>query len=207
MGIVAHLYAQRINRNRLFNQYRRRAVFRFRKGQNYIASGIFKAFREYKDEIEGTIKKYDDSIENQEPYKMTKEDSLLSADNKKINKIIKTDTTAEKVVTDKKVEEKEVKEVIKETKNEDKKGNEQVKQTVVYKVQLMSSDKKIPLNSDKFKNVEKPGEYMDKGIYKYTAGEFSYQQDAKELQMILRKKGFKDAFVINMLDNKRIALK
>ena len=176
------------------------------KGQNYIASGIFKAFREYKDEIEGTVKKYNDSFENQETYKMTKEDSLMAADNKKINKIVKTDTAIEKVVINKKVEVKEVKEV-KEVRNDDKKGNEQIKQAVVYKVQLMSSDKKIPLNSDKFKNVEKPGEYMDKGIYKYTAGEFANQQDAKELQMKLRKNGFKDAFVITMLDNKRIALK
>ncbi len=46
------------------------------KGQDYIASGLFRAFREYKDELEGTAKKYNDDIENQEPYHLTKEDSL-----------------------------------------------------------------------------------------------------------------------------------
>ena len=46
------------------------------KGQDYISSSLFRAFREYKDDIEGTSKKYNDDIENQEPYHLTKEDSL-----------------------------------------------------------------------------------------------------------------------------------
>ena len=48
-------------------------------GQKYIASGLFRAFREYKDEIEGITKTYTDEFENQEPYKMTKEDSIIFA--------------------------------------------------------------------------------------------------------------------------------
>jgi len=55
--------------------------------------------------------------------------------------------------------------------------------------------------------VEKPAEYIDKGIYKYTAGEFKSQIDASRLQAVLRKNGFKDAFVIAMQDGKRIPLK
>ena len=33
------------------------------KGQDYLASGLFRAFREYKDEIEGVTKKYDDAFD------------------------------------------------------------------------------------------------------------------------------------------------
>lgn len=186
------------------------------KGQDYVASGLFRSFREYKDEIEGTVKKYDDAFEKQEPYKMDMNDSLMNENPKSVHNPDKTDTTVAKVINDKKTEPKELKEEDKKgpfekveegLKNDDKKGLEPAKTLVVYKVQLLSSDKKIPLNSDKFKNIEKPGEYMDKGIYKYTAGEFANQNDAKELQTILRKKGFKDAFVISMQDNKRIAFK
>jgi N-acetylmuramoyl-L-alanine amidase len=85
--------------------------------------------------------------------------------------------------------------------------SEPVKSVLIYKVQILSSDKKIPLNSAKFKNVEKPGEYMDKGIYKYTSGEFANKEDAVKLQSELIKNGFKDAFVILTQDGKRITQK
>ena len=81
------------------------------------------------------------------------------------------------------------------------------KSEIVYKVQLLSSDKKIPFDSDKLKIIETPGEYVDNGIYKYTAGEFVNKKDAMELQSQLRKNGFKDAFVIAMQGGKRIPLK
>jgi N-acetylmuramoyl-L-alanine amidase len=53
------------------------------RGQDYVASGIFRAFREYKDELEGLLKKYDDPIEVQIPYKITKEDSIEIVKNRK----------------------------------------------------------------------------------------------------------------------------
>ena len=55
--------------------------------------------------------------------------------------------------------------------------------------------------------MEKPGDYIDRGIYKYTSGECKSQADAAKLQALLRKNGFKDAFVIAMQDGKRIPLK
>lgn len=186
------------------------------KGQDYIASGIFKAFREYKDEVEGVVKKYDDDLEKQETYKLSKEDSLELVDIKKAKEkpvIIKEPIDSEKinkvnVKTDTLIK-KEVKELPKEMKPVDHKDDPVplAKSPVVYKVQIASSDKKIALDSEKFKGVDKPGEYQDKGIYKYTSGEFSKQEDAVKLQAQLRKLGFKDAFVIAMQDGKRIPLK
>lgn len=48
------------------------------KGQDYMASCLFRAFRKYKDDQEGLSKKYNDDIENQKPldkeiYKSTKD--------------------------------------------------------------------------------------------------------------------------------------
>ena len=167
------------------------------KGQDYLASGLFRAFREYKDEIEGVTKKYDDAFEKQEKYKMTKEDSLeLKEISKNITPVIKEEGDTVKSDTE---------EVVKtDTEEKDKIKSDS---PIVYKVQITSSDKPIPLNSDKFSGVEKPGEYVDKGIYKYTAGECKSQTDAAKLQALLRKNGFKDAFVIAMQDGKRIPLK
>ncbi|MCW3083780.1 MAG: hypothetical protein JWP12_1146 [Bacteroidetes bacterium] len=169
------------------------------KGQDYVASGMFRAFREYKDELEGVTKKYTDDIENQAAYKLSKEDSLELAEMKKAGKpaVVAADTakdakTPEKAPKDNKTEPKA--ELVSTS-------------PIVYKVQIASSDKKIPLDSDKFKGVEKPGEYEDKGIYKYTSGEYSRQDDAVKQQTQLRKNGFKDAFVIAMQDGRRVPLK
>ncbi len=165
------------------------------KGQDYIATSLFRAFREYKDEIEGTVKKYDDAIEKQESYKFSKEDSTELAHDQKI-KPGKDSTIA---VMDTPIDKKD--------KPEEIKVNTESTSAITYKVQIHSSDKKISLDSDKFSGVEKPGEYMHNGVYKYTAGECKSQTDAIKLQAILRKNGFKDAFVIATQDGKRIPLK
>jgi N-acetylmuramoyl-L-alanine amidase len=169
------------------------------KGQDYIASSLFRAFREYKDGIEGTVKKYDDEFEHQEPYHMSKEDSIEVEENKKLK------TGKDSVIVVKDDDEKT------DDSNDDKvdanKDQELSKSPVIYKVQITSSDKPIPLSSEKFKEVEKPGEYIDKGIYKYTSGECKTQSEAAKLQSQLRKNGFPDAFVIATQDGKRIPLK
>ncbi len=181
------------------------------KGQDYVASGLFRAFREYKDEIQGSVKKYDDDFEKQTPYKPTKEDSLEIENNKKQGRKEEVDTAASKATIDKNVTDKkeEVKKDTKKDKVKEENKKEEISDSkgIVYKVQLLSSDKKISLTSDKFKDVETPGEYTDNGIFKYTAGEFSNKQDAVKLQNELRKKGFKEAFVIAMQGGKRITLK
>jgi N-acetylmuramoyl-L-alanine amidase len=226
------------------------------KGQDYIASGIFRAFREYKDELEGFVKKYDDAFEGQAPYKMSKEDSIELEQTKKAkaaavvtaskegpqNPKIK-ETADSSAKEDEKKEEKDLKKEEKKEPDPEKKeiktavveavkppvkekeigtekketdtGKKEIKPVttegakprLLYKVQILSSDKKIPLNSVKLKNVEKPGEYMDKGIYKYTSGEFSTKEEAVKLQAELIKSGFKDAFVILTQDGKRITQK
>jgi N-acetylmuramoyl-L-alanine amidase len=177
------------------------------KGQDYIASGLFRAFREYKDEVEGVAKKYEDDFEKQESYKLTKEDSLEIAEMKKAKAGVKPapDTSKAKPEIKKESAVKEEEPIV--NKPEPIKKEEVSKSPIFYKVQIASSDKKIPLTSEKFKGVEKPGEYEDKGIFKYTAGEFTKQEEAVALQSKLRKNGFKDAFVIAMQDGKRIPLK
>jgi N-acetylmuramoyl-L-alanine amidase len=174
------------------------------KGQDYVASGLFRAFRDYKDEVEGVTRKYDDDFEKQQAYTLSKEDSIELAEMKTVKPSAKDTKDSSKSKPD----DKAVKaDAPKETKIPPVKTDDAPKLPIVYKVQIASSDKKIPLSSDKFKGVEKPAEYEDKGIYKYTAGEFAKQDDAVRLQSQLRKSGFKDAFVIAMQDGKRIPLK
>ncbi|MDR1780656.1 MAG: N-acetylmuramoyl-L-alanine amidase [Tannerella sp.] len=73
---------------------------------------------------------------------------------------------------------------------------------VVYKVQILSSDTKLPANSSKLKGY-KADYYVENKTYKYTYGESTdYQAIRKTLQAVT--KDFKDAFVIRMQDGKRL---
>jgi N-acetylmuramoyl-L-alanine amidase len=63
------------------------------KGQDYIASSLFRAFRQYKNDMEGkTNVKYDDELENQKPYEASK-DSAKADEPKKEE--VKKDVKAE----------------------------------------------------------------------------------------------------------------
>jgi N-acetylmuramoyl-L-alanine amidase len=191
------------------------------KGQEYIASGLFRAFREYKDELEGTVKKYDDEFEHQVRYTLCKADSLEIESAQKVLTPVKPDTAAvEKENTNvkdtvKKVANTNTSSVIKtpvpekklETSKLQPKVDEVKKQVLVYKVQLLSSDKKIPFNSEQLKKVEILGEYIENGFYKYTSGQFLSFEEANIMKQKLRKLGFKDAFVIGMQNGKRVPIK
>ena len=80
--------------------------------------------------------------------------------------------------------------------------NEKSRGTIVYKVQILTSDKRLPAHSPKLKGY-KTSFYQEGKIYKYTYGESS---DFKEIQKIQRKisKDFPEAFIIRMKDGKRL---
>ena len=74
--------------------------------------------------------------------------------------------------------------------------------TIIYKVQILSSDRQLPANSPLLKGY-KADWYRDGALYKYTYGEST---DLNTIQNIQKQatKDFKDAFVIRMQDGKRI---
>jgi len=51
------------------------------KGQDYMAKSIFSAFRQYKDEVEGKLAKYDDDIENASPFVPQKDTANIKEKN------------------------------------------------------------------------------------------------------------------------------
>lgn len=190
------------------------------KGQDYIASCIFRAFRKYKNEMEGKTAKFNDDIENQEPYDSLKEpeETPGKKDEPEKDVVVKTEPKKDegKKVPDPVVKKDEPKKepVVEAKKNEMEVVTEAskllnsaaVESGVRFKVQILSSDKKLALDSDKFKGVEDVWEYQVNGIYKYTAGSYTEQGPAVKLQNELRKKGFSDAFVVAFRDGKRIPL-
>jgi N-acetylmuramoyl-L-alanine amidase len=74
---------------------------------------------------------------------------------------------------------------------------------IVYKIQILTSDKKLSPENKRFKGYKDISYYVENGIYKYTYGEET------EYKEILRKfratsKDFKDAFIIRLKDGKRM---
>ncbi|MBP5515352.1 MAG: N-acetylmuramoyl-L-alanine amidase [Bacteroidales bacterium] len=77
---------------------------------------------------------------------------------------------------------------------------------VTYKVQFLTSDKELKEGAKDFKGVSGYHVYKQDGVYRYTMGNEPTIARAKNIQNDLRKKGFKDAFVIAFYNGKRISL-
>jgi N-acetylmuramoyl-L-alanine amidase len=202
------------------------------KGQDYLAASIFIAIRKYKDELEGTTKKYEDEVELMAPLvskdEVEKVDSLkkmppLNKDNEgSLPDRDKSDNGIEKEVVKKdctKVEKNSAKnDSVKLTKGETKSGktDAEVKSNFEkvfeanknpiydYKVQIEVSIKQPDFNQDKYKNLENL-EFHEVGtIYKITSGKFKSQLEASAHQQKLKKQGFPQAFIITFKNGKRM---
>lgn len=145
------------------------------QGQNIIADAIFRAFQDYKTELEakstGNFTLENSDKKNDHSIKKTETKKIQNSDNK---------NTKIENISDKKVTENQI----------------------VYKIQFKTSPKKLDLNTADFKNLKNVSFYQQSGIYKYTIGEFLTLKEAqKELEVV--KKSYKDAFIIKFKDGKR----
>lgn len=81
-----------------------------------------------------------------------------------------------------------------------------LKDKVVFRVQIETSEKKIASTSPKFKGL-KVFEYMQDNLYKYTVGEFVHDfKSANVYKNEMREQGFQHAFVVAFLNGERINL-
>ncbi len=141
-------------------------------GQDYMASAIFRAFKEYKHDIES-------KGEKMEPKPPVVED--------------KPKPTV--VVEDKK-----------NKKDKDKKPPLVVEEGVVFKVQIATSSIKTDLKPENFNGLEGVDLYEAGGLYRYTYGSEKNIGNANNLQLELKDKGFKDAFIVAFKDGVRIPI-
>jgi len=155
-------------------------------GQDYIASAIFRAFREYKNTIEsGNIitqlnnsggLHYYDSL-SYESY----ENETINQDNKENPG---PDSHNPEDITYKIVK-----------RNPD----------IFFKVQITASTSRIPLNSDVFEDFSEIQEFYISDIYKYAVGKKQTYREIVEYSKSVKTR-FPDAFVIAVKDDKIIPL-
>jgi N-acetylmuramoyl-L-alanine amidase len=175
------------------------------KGQKHMAASIFRAFRKWKDELEGNTKVYTDEIEKMKPYHPEPSDTaglrkpINYANPKAVVKPKVPDTLA--VVPPKKDS------VVKPVADTQKPIVVAKPVTVTYRVQIITSDKPLKDKASEFKGVTDTWHYEMKGTYKYTAGSYKTQEEAVKRQNELRKSGFSEAFVVAFDSNgKRLTL-
>ena len=73
----------------------------------------------------------------------------------------------------------------------------------IFKIQFLTSDKKLPAGSKLLKGLTPVGHYQEKGIYKYTYGDsHDYNKVLKTKRQISTK--FKDAFIIAFKNGKKM---
>jgi len=80
-------------------------------------------------------------------------------------------------------------------------------QTIIFKIQIISSSTRLATNSPQFKGLKNVWEYKDKGLYKYTVGNQLDLKSASVLQSKVRRKGFNGAFVVAFKNGKRITVR
>jgi N-acetylmuramoyl-L-alanine amidase len=145
-------------------------------GKELMASAIYRAFKEYKTELDEM-----DKLNNNPAVDTEIKDQIKPVEPAKppVN-------TTEKDVTP--------------TTNTEIKSSE----WPVYKVQLAASTKKMPLVSSNFNGLEGVEMYEEKPFYKYTMGNFKSLEEAKNFLPMVKSKGYKDAYVIAFYKGERI---
>lgn len=164
---------------------------RSEEGQNKLARAIYTAFCKYKKEYDrkqGVLKQSGIITKPAQPAAKT-----APAAPQETTKKTATQNGAARTTT------KEVK----TTSQTKPKPQSQNTGKVVYKIQILTSDKKLPVNSRQFKGYKNIGYYKENGIYKYTYGE-STDFDAIKKTRRQVAKDFKDAFIIAFKNGEKV---
>lgn len=77
---------------------------------------------------------------------------------------------------------------------------------VMYRVQFLSLPEKTKLSHARFNGLDGVKYYQYKGMYRYTVGNTPELKEAEKIQKKMRRKGFKDAFVVAFNQEERISL-
>lgn len=153
------------------------------KGQAQIAYAIYRSLMEYKN-----------SVEKNEIPLVLKDDTALT------RPTVAEKKSAQPVAGSKEIETTAV------AKTENTNDQPVASQGVRFRVQFALFPTEQPLDSPGFKDLEKVKSYKHNGMFKYTTGDEPTLEGAKKLRQAVVERGFKDAFVVPFLNEKRITI-
>jgi len=148
-------------------------------GQAHLASAIFRAFRQYKEE-QDALAAARNEYHRPLAYTATQETEDLS---------VTTDNQTEAIQTD----------------HDRTETDHMTASEVSFRVQFATSSEKRPLDDPVFAGLSGVSFYFHEGLYKYTVGYENTLEAAATIQQEVQKAGFKDAFVVAFKNNERIS--
>ncbi len=155
------------------------------QGKVYMASALFRAFRDYKVEFEqeNAVPLQAHADQPLKPESIS--DKVLTADDKATARLVPSENARS---------------------TESQPTESANLPGLVYQVQIATSPRNIPTTDKRFAKAHQPTVYFHNGVYKYTSGNFIHLADAIQHQSYMRKQGFKDAFVIAFFNGERISI-
>ncbi len=174
-------------------------------GQAYIASAIFRAFREYKEEHEKLYAARKNNYKEPAKIQQYQKDKTKTGEKGKItgsvdeHKLV-ADITKGKDINyiDHKTGECSKKDISKTLDNDHE-------TSISFRVQIATASIKKPLDSPEFSILKEVDYYFHEGLYKYTVGNANTLEAAAKIQEEVQKAGFTDAFVVAFLNEERIS--
>lgn len=153
-------------------------------GQVYMASAIFRAFRDFKASYEGEnlVPETQPATTAETPAATTETAPATAAETAPA-------TTAES------------RSEVAQPATPSASRNE-----VVFKVQFAMHLTQVPLTDRSFANVPEVDVYFQNGAYRYTSGNFRTKREAVERQAQLQRMGFSDAFVVAFINGRRVSV-
>lgn len=156
-------------------------------GQTYMASAIYRAFRDFKAAYEG-----ENLVAETKPLPETKTEPKQEP-KQEAKQEVKQEPKQE-----------EAKPEVKPVEESPQLSNVL---PVAFKVQFATRDTKVPVTDKAFSRVSEVDVYFYNGAYRYTSGNFSSKQEAIARQAEVRKLGFSDAFVVAFINGERATIK
>jgi N-acetylmuramoyl-L-alanine amidase len=173
-------------------------------GQDIIASAIYAAFREYKESVDsriGDISKTTPAVTKTvtEPVREEKRtvDTILK------NKESVTTPAAKPPTRDESIKPAEITQKSADSSTVQNKVSQPASSGVEYRVQLLASQKRLPLNSKEFKGTPDIKEFNLDGYYKYMSQPVYTYPEALELRRRLGA-SFKGAFIVAFKNGERV---
>lgn len=164
-------------------------------GKAYMASAIYRAFREYKLQYDRENSAAPDIPEEWKEI-LAPDAAKAQKNEKKKDSIRRAGSDEPTENTTQKTNPKADSIVKPASKPVAKPETASPPAAVVFKVQFSTAPAKIALTDKRFANIEKADVYFHNGLYKYTSGSFSSFREATRHQAKMRAAGYTDAFVV-----------
>lgn len=166
-------------------------------GQIYMASAIYRAFRDFKTSFEGENATTKDVVIQEqapveEPQPVVEEKPVVQEQPMaEVKPIVVEKPVAEEqpVVVEKPVVEPVAKPV------------------VSFKVQIFISDTKVSAKDKRIANIKEVDYYEYNGSYRYTSGNFRTKEEAFARQKEVQKQGYPDAWVVCFINGERVSMR